>query len=55
MFDQVLLRPDVIDLFHDKELRILTDDGNISFLSTNGLPDATMASDHLPILFTLDL
>lgn len=55
MFDQVLLRPDVIDLFCDQELRILTDDGDISFLSTNGLPNATTASDHLPILFSLDL
>ncbi len=55
MFDQVLLRPDLIDLFRDEELRVLTSDGNESFLSGKGLPNTTVASDHLPILFSLEL
>ncbi len=55
MFDQVLLRPELVDHFRDNELEILTSDGNISFLSAKGLPDAKIASDHLPLLFSLNL
>lgn len=55
MFDQVLLRPDLIDFFCDEELEILTGDGDASFLSAKGLPDVRIASDHLPLLFSLNL
>lgn len=55
MFDQVLIRPDLLDVFDNKNLMILTSDGVTSFISRHGLPDTTIASDHLPILFRLKL
>lgn len=53
MFDQVLLRPDLMDLL--AELRILDNDGQESLLTERGRPHSSTASDHLPILFRLDL
>ena len=55
MFDQVLIRPDLLDRFDNADLKILDSDGNISFLSNRGLPNKKIASDHLPILFKLNL
>jgi hypothetical protein len=55
MFDQVLLRPDLLPYFQNENLNILTHDGEMSLVSDNGLPDDTLASDHLPILFSLNL
>ncbi|MEW5801928.1 MAG: hypothetical protein AB1847_07455 [bacterium] len=55
MFDQVLIRPDLLDLFSNEELKILDSDGNKSLLSSRGVPDAKVVSDHLPILFKLKL
>jgi hypothetical protein len=55
VFDQVLIRPDLLDNFDIQNLKVLTSDGNISFLSENGIPDTKVASDHLPLLFRLDL
>jgi hypothetical protein len=53
MYDQVLLRPALADRL--AELRILDSDGENSLLTRNGLPDKQQASDHLPLLFRLDL
>jgi hypothetical protein len=55
MFDQVLLRPALLPVFRNRDLRILTTDGNASFLDQRGMPNRTTISDHLPILFRLDL
>jgi len=55
MLDQVLIRPDLLDNFNAHELKILTSDGVSSFLSEDGIPDDRVASDHLPLLFKLDL
>jgi exonuclease III len=55
MLDQVLIRPDLLDNFNAHELKILTSDGVSSFLSEDGIPDDKVASDHLPLLFKLDL
>jgi hypothetical protein len=55
MFDQVLIRPDLLNSFENERLKILTSDGDNSFLTPNGLPNAKQVSDHLPILFHLDL
>jgi hypothetical protein len=55
MFDQVLIRPDLLPRFDPKDLEILHSDGTASFLTTDGTPDATTASDHLPLLFRLSL
>jgi len=55
IFDQVLIRPDLLDRFDDEDLELLTSDGTTSFISSDGIPDANIASDHLPILFKLML
>ncbi len=51
MFDQVLLRPELLPFFDDNDLEILTTDGKHS-LSSKGLPSNDY-SDHYPILFKL--
>ena len=55
MFDQVLLRPELLPHFKTEELKILSRDGKVSLLSAKGIPDKIKASDHLPILFKLHL
>jgi hypothetical protein len=53
MFDQVLLRPALINsLAH---LEILENDGQHSLLAVDGAPDKAHLSDHLPIIFQLDV
>lgn len=52
MFDQVLLRSDVLPMFQNDKLRIIDRVGDLSLLNNNGIPDKTI-SDHLPILFQL--
>jgi endonuclease/exonuclease/phosphatase (EEP) superfamily protein YafD len=53
IFDQVLLRPTLLDGFAD-DVKILTMAGEMPLLDKNGRPDKERASDHLPILFSLD-
>lgn len=53
LFDQLLLRKELMD--HLTELRILTMDGIHSLIDTEGIPDRDQFSDHLPILFRLDV
>jgi hypothetical protein len=55
MFDQVLIRPELIDAFSYKDLQILFSDGEQSLLSQLGVPDKKVGSDHLPILFKIRL
>jgi endonuclease/exonuclease/phosphatase family metal-dependent hydrolase len=55
MFDQVLVRPDLLTSFDNDDLKILTSVGETSLLSPNGRPNTRIASDHLPILFKLTL
>lgn len=55
MFDQVLIRPDLLPLFDNRELEILESDGKVPFLSKHGVPDKSVASDHLPVMFRLAL
>jgi hypothetical protein len=55
MFDQVLIRPELLGMFRNEELRILSFCGERSLLTAKGLPNTSVASDHLPILFRLDL
>ena len=52
MYDQVLLRPDLMDGLVD--LKIVDRIGQTSLLR-NGRPDATVGSDHLPVFFSIDL
>jgi len=55
IFDQVLIRSDLLPLFDNKELEILESDGEVSLLSNEGLPNADATSDHLPVMFRLAL
>jgi endonuclease/exonuclease/phosphatase family metal-dependent hydrolase len=55
MFDQVLLRPELLQYFTSENLKILVTDGTTSFLDRRGLPDRKVVSDHLPVLCRLDV
>ncbi len=55
MFDQVLIRPDLLDFFQIDSLKIITEINGISLLSDFGRPNKSKGSDHLPILFSLNL
>lgn len=50
-FDQVLIRPGLLDRFDNKALRVLTEWEEGSLLSCQGLPDHVEYSDHLPLFF----
>ncbi|MDQ6827790.1 MAG: hypothetical protein M3081_02880 [Gemmatimonadota bacterium] len=53
MFDQVLIRPSLLDYFADEDLSIVTHVGGLSLLDGRGLPDTEIGSDHLPLFFRL--
>lgn len=53
MVDQVLVRPTLIDKL--AMLAILEHDGAHSLLAPDGKPSKTHLSDHLPIIFELDI
>ncbi len=55
IFDQVLIRPALLDRFRTKNLKILTTDGEVRFTWEDGRPNGDVFSDHLPIWFQLDL
>lgn len=53
MFDQVLVRKALIDRLGS--VRVLDHDGSHPLTLPDGMPDRERFSDHLPIIFTLDL
>src|SRR5271157_1634040 len=55
MFDQVLVRPALLDRFDFKDLAILDDAGDERLVKDSGVPDRDVGSDHLPVLFRLNL
>jgi hypothetical protein len=55
MFDQVLVRPALLDRFDFKYLAILDDTGAERLVKESGVPDRDVGSDHLPVLFRLNL
>lgn len=55
MLDQVLLRPELCETLANDGIKIITKIGAQSLLTRNGIPDRSTASDHLPLLFTLNL
>lgn len=55
MLDQVVMRPQALHMFAEKNLHVLTEAGHTSLLTARGLPDKGAASDHLPVLFKLNL
>lgn len=54
-FDQILVRPELIDAFRTDQLKIVDRAGNTPLARRDGRPDRKGASDHFPLLFTLDL
>lgn len=54
-FNQVLLRPDLLDFFEDEGLEVLTHIGEQSLVRRNGRPDPSTGSDHLPLLLELSI
>ncbi len=52
IFDQVLIRPELLPNFRNEELRIITEVNSRSLMKANGRPD-TSVSDHFPLLFRL--
>ena len=54
-FDQVLLRPDLLDCWQEQDVQVLTTDGETSFLSKSQLPGGSLNFDHLPVLCRLCL
>ena len=56
IYDQVLVRPDLLPFFRDEELRIIHQDANLDIsLLRKGKPNHQAVSDHLPLLFRLDI
>lgn len=55
MFDQVLIRPNLLPHFRTGDVEILSDDGASSLLNAKGHPNAEHISDHLPLLFKLNI
>jgi hypothetical protein len=54
-FDQVMMRPDLLDYFSDGHLHVITSIRGESLLSPSGVPDNNFASDHLPLLVRLQI
>ncbi len=55
VFDQVLIRPELLREFRNETVKIVATVAGKSLLAPNGQPDKRAGSDHLPILFALDL
>jgi hypothetical protein len=53
IFDQILLRPDVLHGFRNDGVRVITQIDGQPLLDNSGKPDVEGASDHLPLLLTL--
>ena len=51
MFDQVLVRPSLIDSISPKDIRILTSISEMSLVDKKGKPNV---SDHLPLFFSIN-
>ena len=55
MFDQVLIRPELLERFNNLDLKIVHSTDTLSLLSNSGGPDDKNISDHLPIFFKINL
>jgi hypothetical protein len=53
MFDQVLVRPALLDSLTRDSVTIVTRVGEMDLLTDRGLPNSKLASDHLPIVCKL--
>lgn len=53
MFDQVLIRPDILSGLGKDDVHVLTTIGDISLMDHRGRPDKENVSDHLPVLLRI--
>ncbi len=53
-FDQVLIRPSLLDFFCNDDLKVVTTIGQVDLLDRNGRPDQRSFSDHLPLYVKLE-
>lgn len=53
MFDQVLIRPDLLDHLDDGNVRVITSVEGVGLLDAAGIPDTGVGSDHLPLIARL--
>ena len=53
-FDQVLLRPELVEDFSHDQVQVLTRIGSIDLVKGNGRPDGSVGSDHLPVTLELN-
>lgn len=53
LFDQILLRPDLLDFFDDKDLEVISNINGVSLIQRNKI-DKNI-SDHLPIMLNLTI
>ncbi|MBZ5607195.1 MAG: endonuclease/exonuclease/phosphatase family protein [Acidobacteriia bacterium] len=54
-FDQVLVRPQLMERFRSDQVRLLSRAGATSLRTEDGRPNTVDGSDHFPLLFKLDL
>jgi len=55
IFDQVLIRPDLIECFDSRKLEIITKAGTMDLATNNGRPNKGDISDHFPLVFTFNM
>ena len=51
----MLIRPSLVERLSRDGVEIVTNAAGTSLLARNGRPDKSVGSDHLPLLFRLDL
>ena len=54
VFDQVLIRPELVSRFDPSQVNIFTAVGDRSMVRPDGRPDRVNFSDHLPLIFEVD-
>ena len=54
VFDQILIRPELLGTFKNEDVRVLTRAGDVELVNAAGRPNRQAASDHLPVLLDLD-
>ncbi|QQS37334.1 MAG: endonuclease/exonuclease/phosphatase family protein [Ignavibacteriales bacterium] len=55
IFDQVIIRPQLIKYFDEDNLEVISETKSGSLLNNNGQPNQIKASDHLPIRLSFNL
>ncbi|NLK94534.1 MAG: hypothetical protein GX275_04990 [Clostridiales bacterium] len=54
-YDQVIIRPDLIEKFNIDELQIINEIKGKSIITKSNIPNKKDISDHLPIKFKLQM